>query len=179
MSDGIILLKPTSAPWERMANLLAATGANVIHENRPDPIYVPPKPWSAFPNHVEGDVILAPPLLACRGPDHYWSNIAHELMHWAEVRTGWLCQDMSMREFVAELGSAFILRHLGLCGDGDQFNARQWLPDWVEAMRRDPGWYFEAVERTTQTVTYLLSCGCEGGYVGSILIAESVERSVE
>lgn len=138
--------------WDKMPRLLAATGANVMHEDRPYPIYVPPTPWRDFPNHIEGDVILAPPMDSCRGPAHYWHNIAHELFHWAEIRTNWLCHDMAKREFVAELGSAWIIRSLGLSGDGDQFNFMLWLPDWLETMRGDPGWLFDAVRQVSGAI---------------------------
>jgi antirestriction protein ArdC len=149
--------------WEKIARLLAATGANVIHEIRPYPIYEPPRPWSAFPDHVEGDVILAPPLELCRGPEHYWHNLAHELFHWAEVRTDWLSHDMPKREFVAEFGGAYMLRWFSLLSDGNHYNFWTWQSDWREAMLTDLDWLFEAVQQAEKALDYLLQFNVHRG----------------
>ncbi len=141
--------------WDRMARLLEATGATVIHANCPHAIYEPPRPWGDFPNHVQGDYIELPPPTAC-SPARYWHNIAHELIHWAEVRTGWLCMDDAKRELVAEIGAAWLLRSLGLPGDGDHLNFWDWLPQWRKAMLSDREWLFEAVGQVERVVNFLL-----------------------
>lgn len=47
--------------WDRMARLLASTGATVIHSDCPHAIYEPPRLWGDSPNHAEGDYIELPP----------------------------------------------------------------------------------------------------------------------
>ena len=141
--------------WDRMARLLETTGATVIHSNCPHAIYEPPRPWGDFPNHAQGDYIELPPPTAC-SPARYWHNISHELIHWAEVRTGWLCMDDAKRELVAEIGAAWLLRSLGLPGDGDHLNFWDWLPQWRKAMLSDREWLFEAVGQVERVVNFLL-----------------------
>lgn len=146
------------APWGNLEKLFNDCGPTLVHNRRDYPIYSSPKPWDAFPNHTEGDIIDTPTLWQCRrGPSQYWTNLIHELCHWAEARIGWCANDAAQREFVAEMASAHLMRMHNCPLDQDCYNFMEWRDEWCKALAERPNWISYAVDYADRVIRYLLA----------------------
>jgi len=118
--------------------------------------YVPPNPWHDHPNHTSGDYIMMQSEGYFYGkPDHY-SVMLHELIHWAEVRTGWM-HCLPVREFVAEAGMHILGLELGVPHAISEYNHRQWLAHWIPIMHQDEEFFFWAMSQVDRACDFLLA----------------------
>lgn len=151
-------LAQDQAPWANLEKLFNDCGPTLVHNRRDYPIYTPPEPFNLFPCHTSGDVIDAPELYFClRGQSQYWTNLIHELCHWAEVRIGWCAEDQAQREFVAEMASAHLMRMHNCPFDNDCYNFTEWRDRWCHALLNHPTWISYAVDYADQIVRFILS----------------------
>lgn len=156
--------------FSKVQRLIRATGAEIrigVGDHNHDASwtgYIPPSPWDNFPQHERGDYILIPHLADYQSEISWYFSIMHELMHWAEVRTGWRQIDIGTRELVAEIGSGWLATELGVPPCPDVWNHKKWLPAWLEGMS-DPMYVVGAVRQVERAMEYLLS------HLGSSLAA--------
>ena len=118
--------------------------------------YVPPDPWLDHPNHKMGDYILMQSEQYFHSRADYYSILLHEMMHWAEVRTGWIDR-MPAREFVAEAGMCILGLELGVPRTLCEFNHRKWLPYWTILCHEDEKFFFSMMAQVDRACDYLLS----------------------
>lgn len=91
------------------------------------------------------DVITLPPRAAFESSAGYYSTVAHEHVHWtggptrldriSHKRFG--DDEYAREELVAELGSVFVMAHLGLRHEPDERQAA-YLAHWSAHLRRKP-----------------------------------------
>ena len=149
-----------TANFSRIDRLVNATAADIRvgdgDENNPPTWngYVPPNPWIAFPQHVVGDYIL---LRSLDGGSSEFFTLLHELIHWAEVRTEFMCFDMATRELVAEIGSGWLATELACPPCPCPLNHDKWLPSWLEAKKRDVACIAKAADQARKAVEFILS----------------------
>ena len=135
--DGIPPLQLTDKayewePVEKAENILAASGADIRHDqsNR------------AFYRYLE-DAIHLPPKENFDAPDKYYSTALHELGHWTRHETrlnrenGPFGSEMYAREELrAEIASWMLGQDIGIGHDPGQHAA--YVQSWVKALEEDP-----------------------------------------
>jgi antirestriction protein ArdC len=143
--------------YEPVVDLVAATCARIM-PGGDRAYYVRPQPEGSWPNHDSGDFIVLPPKHRYVKPVCYYETLAHELCHWAELRTGWdhNKQGYAMGELAAEIGAAYLCSELGVpCGE-DLANHAAYVQSWLEAMKGDASYIFKASTQASKVTDYLL-----------------------
>tara|TARA_R110002095_G_scaffold6094_3_gene12732 strand:- start:680 stop:1705 length:1026 start_codon:yes stop_codon:yes gene_type:complete len=117
--------------------------------------YITPEPFHDHPNHKSGDYIL----MQSEGKFHsradHYSVMLHEMVHWSEVRTGWM-HCMPVREFVAEAGMHILGLELGIPHCFDEYNHRKWLRHWNSIFYKDESFFIWAMAQVDRACGYLL-----------------------
>ena len=136
--------------------LIEASGAKLIHGGD-KAFYVRPTPEEAWPNHTNGDYIMAPERRRFESSETYFETLFHELAHWSEVRLGWdhRKKGYSMGELVAEISATYLATELGM-PLADLDNHAAYLKTWLEGMRESPGFIFGACSAASRVTDYLL-----------------------
>lgn len=109
---------------------------------------------------TNGDFIQMPPRSSFSVPEFY-ETMCHELTHWTEPahRLSWNRKDegYAMGELIAELGGCFMCSELGLPTADNMTNHISYLKNWLDAMKGDPKFIFQASTQASKAVDYLLS----------------------
>lgn len=153
--EGQQQIEPDFGPAEE---LLRKCGATLrIHGDRA--YYRRPTPEGTWPNHRFGDHIVLPNKPVFESMGAYYSTAAHELCHWAEVRTGWdhAKQGYALGELAAEIGACYITTELGVPNDEPLENHASYVASWLQAMKGDPSYIFKASKQASKACDYLLS----------------------
>jgi antirestriction protein ArdC len=108
----------------------------------------------------------------CAGPapkatfeslDEYYGTLFHELTHWSEheSRLNWSRKEKdntyAFGELVAEIGSCYICRELGVPASDDLSNHLAYVKNWLQAMKNDSRFIFAASGQASKAADYLLS----------------------
>ncbi|WDI43720.1 ArdC-like ssDNA-binding domain-containing protein [Bremerella sp. P1] len=117
--------------------------------------YITPEPFHDYPNHKSGDYILMQSEGHFMSRADHFSVMLHELMHWAEVRTGWM-HCMPLRELVAEMGMHVLGLELGVPHCFDEYNHRKWLKEWNLIFPQDHRLFFWITAQMDRVCDYLL-----------------------
>ena len=125
-----------------------ATDAQIKH-GEPRAYYVPASDYINMPNFKE-----------FRSALDYYSTMFHELVHW----TGHKMRldrnfsrnktDYAIEELVAEMGSAFLMSHLGLEATAREDHA-SYLSHWLKALDNDSKFIFSAAAAASRAVTHI------------------------
>ena len=118
--------------------------------------YMAPWPWTAFPNHAKGDYIMIQSVENFPNKATHYSVLLHEMIHWAEVRTGWI-HCMAVREFVAEMGMHILGLELGIPHALDQHNRYQWQGEWTQIAYKDHTFFLQAASQVDRASDFLLA----------------------
>jgi antirestriction protein ArdC len=86
---------------------------------------------------------------------HWYGSCLHELIHWAEWRTGWKGSE-EQGELIAEIGQAYLETLLGVPHCNDLTNYNKWLDDWLRAMDEDPRYIYEATAQAEKAVDFVM-----------------------
>ncbi|RYF56482.1 MAG: DUF1738 domain-containing protein [Comamonadaceae bacterium] len=142
---------PDWAPVEAAMRLIDAHGAKVRH-GFAQAAYAP-----------DSDLILMPDVGRFTSPAAYCATAMHELVHWTGhpdrlarafgARFGDAAY--AFEELVAELGSAFLLGHLGLVDATIEGHAA-YLDAWLQVLQRDRTAIFTAARLAGEAVEYLV-----------------------
>ena len=83
----------------------------------------------------------------------------HELGHWSEVRLGWDREKHGypMGELVAEIASCYLAGELGIPNGEQLENHASYIKSWLESMRNDPNFVFQAGKQASKVTDFLLS----------------------
>lgn len=96
--------------------------------------------------------------------NEYYSVLAHELCHWAEFKAGIRERKGSRDEYAdhelsAEIGSAYLLRELGIpavtCNRIAE-NSAIYLSGWLSKMKKDSSYIFTVSARSSRLVDFLM-----------------------
>ena len=119
-------------PIEKAENILAASGANIKHDqsNR------------AFYRYSE-DAIHLPPKENFDAPDKYYSTALHELGHWTRYETRlnrengpFGSEKYAREELRAEIASWMLGQEIGIGHDPGQHAA--YVQSWIQVLKEDP-----------------------------------------
>lgn len=92
----------------------------------------------------------------------YYATLGHELVHWTghksrldrNLRTVHGSDDYAFEELVAEIGAAFLLARWGIVAE-DRDDHAQYLAAWLERMKGDKKFIFQAAAAAQKAVEYL------------------------
>ena len=110
------------------------------------------------------DVIMVPPRATFNSPAGFYSTVLHELVHATEhpSRLDWSRKikgnSYGMGELIAELGSSYLSREIGIQGAEEHTPAHvAYLADWLKAMKSDPKFLWTASVQSSRAADYILS----------------------
>jgi len=128
--------------------LISDTGADIRH-GEAKAYYVPAHDYINMPEFGE-----------FRSALDYYSTMFHELVHWTGHKTRMDRKfsrnktDYAIEELVAEMGSAFLMAHLGLEATVREDHA-SYLAHWLKALDNDSKFIFSAASAASQAVTHI------------------------
>tara|TARA_R110000868_G_scaffold411439_1_gene703943 strand:- start:804 stop:1601 length:798 start_codon:yes stop_codon:yes gene_type:complete len=132
--------------------LINATGAK-IEESLTDRAYYSPSM----------DYINMPSLAQFPSSDDYYSVLLHELSHWTGHKTrnnrdqSQEKEKYAFEELVAELGSAFLMAHLGLSmPETPRPDHAGYLASWIKALGNDNKFIIQASSQAQKACDYIL-----------------------
>lgn len=137
-----------AAPILDFETYFGEVGAKIITRST-NPCYVPAL-----------DEIRMPPIGEFSSSISYYSTLSHELTHWASVpkrlnieskRKG--REGYAFNELCAELSAVFIMGDLGVVADIG--NSAAYLESWLEALRSDKRFIFEAAGLAQRAAAYI------------------------
>ncbi len=146
---------PDFAPAEE---LIVKSGADIRHGGD-RAFYRLPTPEGTWPDHhTDGDYIQVPHKSSFFGGGYY-PTVLHELGHWSEVRLGWDREKHGypMGELVAELSSTYLTAELGVPNGDHLENHAAYVKSWLESMKNDPSYVFQAAKQASKVTDFLLS----------------------
>ena len=133
---------------DRADDLMEASGADIRH-GEAKAYYVPAHDYIKMPKFAE-----------FRSALDYYSTMFHELVHWTGHKTRMDRKfsrnktDYAIEELVAEMGSAFLMAHLGLEATVREDHA-SYLSHWLKALDNDSKFIFSAASAASQAVTHI------------------------
>ena len=96
-----------------------------------------------------------------RALDEFYGTCFHELCHWSEPRLNWSRKEQentyALGELVAEIGSCFLCRELGVPASENLENHIAYVGNWLQAMRSDPRFIFTASAQASKAADFILS----------------------
>jgi antirestriction protein ArdC len=110
-----------------------------------------------------GDYIQVPPRVTFESINEFYATVLHELCHWSEhpTRLNWSRKEKEntyqLGELVAEIGSCYLCRELGVPASDDLTNHVAYLKSWLRAMKSDPRFIFTASAQASKAADYILS----------------------
>lgn len=132
--------------FEPAEELMRASGADIRHGGD-----------RAFYS-LAGDFIVLPHKERFATLGSYYSTAAHELSHWSEGRLNWdrKAHGYAFMELVAEIGACFVAGELDIPNDEGIQNHASYLKSWLEGMRGDTSFIFQAASMAAKTTDFLL-----------------------
>ena len=133
---------------DRADDVMEASGADIRH-GEAKAYYVPAHDYINMPKFAE-----------FRSALDYYSTMFHELVHWTGHKTRMDRKfsrnktDYAIEELVAEMGSAFLMAHLGLEATVREDHA-SYLSHWLKALDNDSKFIFSAASAASQAVTHI------------------------
>jgi antirestriction protein ArdC len=135
--------------YEPADHAIEATGAN-IHYGGGMAFYSPATDSIQVPNKATFESV-----------NEFYATVFHELCHWSEPRLNWSRKEKdntySMGELVAEIGSCYLARELGVPASDNLTNHVAYLGNWLKAMKNDSRFIFQASAQASKAADYILS----------------------
>ena len=109
------------------------------------------------------DYIQVPPKATFESLDEYYGTCFHELCHWSEhtSRLNWSRKEKentyALGELVAEIGSCYLCRELGVPASENLENHIAYVGTWLKAMRSDPRFIFSGSAQASKAADFILS----------------------
>lgn len=155
-SGGDLVAGEWEADFAPAEELIAASGAEIRHGGERAYYTLPQGDW---PSHTDGDFITMPNKERFDPPGSYYETLLHELAHWSEVRTGWNSkkEGYAKSELAAELAASFLSTELGVPHGEQMENHAAYLKGWLDRMKADPSFLFQASSQASKVADYLLS----------------------
>jgi antirestriction protein ArdC len=106
------------------------------------------------------DSIAVPPKATFESINEFYGTCFHELCHWSERRLGWKRDESASYakfELVAEIGSCYLCRELGVPTSGDLTNHIAYVKSWIRGLRDDTRFIFVASGLASKAADFILS----------------------
>ena len=144
-----------SVGFEKAAKLVEAHGANLAHGG--DRAYYSPRE----------DRIQLPNPGQFKNVADYWATAMHEHAHWTGHSSrlnrdgitkfaGFGSETYAFEELVAEIGAAFVCKHIGVEREGLFDNHVAYLASWKKALQSDPSVISKAISQAGAVMRYLV-----------------------
>ena len=144
-----------SVGFEKAAALVKAHGADLTHGG--DRAYYSPKE----------DRIQLPKPGQFKNVADYWATAMHEHAHWTGHSSrlnrdgitkfsGFGSETYAFEELVAEIGAAFVCKHIGVEREGLFDNHVAYLASWKKALQNDPSVISKAISQAGAVMRYLV-----------------------
>jgi len=132
--------------YEEADQVIEATGADIRYGGN-----------RAFYSPTD-DYIQVPLREQFTAPEYY-ETIFHELCHWSESRLNWnrADEEYAMGELIAEMGACFLAHELGIANPAQLPNHASYLQSWLQAMRNDHRFIFQAATQAGKAADFILS----------------------
>ena len=101
------------------------------------------------------DLITLPPRSFFRDDPQFYATKIHELLHWAEERTGWDSPE-DQGELAAEIGTGYVESYFQIPHDTDLTNCRKWLSAWISGIEKSPQYLFKAAAQAARASNVLI-----------------------
>ena len=143
--------EPLTVDYQPAENAIEVTGAD-IRFGGGKAFYSP-----------SNDYIQVPPKATFESLDEFYGTCFHELCHWSEhpSRLDWSRKERentyALGELVAEIGSCFLCRELGVPASENLENHIAYVGNWLQAMRSDPRFIFTASAQASKAADFILS----------------------
>ena len=141
--------EPLTVDYQPAEDAIAATGASIRYGGG-KAFYSP-----------SNDYIQVPPKATFESPDEFYGTCFHELCHWSEPRLNWSRKEQentyALGELVAEIGSCFLCRELGVPASENLENHIAYVGNWLQAMQSDPRFIFTASAQASKEADFILS----------------------
>ncbi|MFV1761513.1 zincin-like metallopeptidase domain-containing protein [Phaeobacter sp. A90a-4k] len=136
-------------PIEEFEAFFAATGAKISHGG------------SVASYDMTADRVQMPPIEAFISATHYYSTLAHEVVHWTghksrldrfkkfEAKAGY-----AFEELIAEIGSCFVGAQIGIEPTTEESAA--YIGHWLKALREDHRVIFKAASAAQKAADFVL-----------------------
>jgi antirestriction protein ArdC len=115
----------------------------------------------AFYNRVEDYIQIPLREQFDRNAAEYYETVFHEMVHASEhpTRLNWNRADggYALGELVAEMGSCFLASELGIPNAETLPNHASYLQSWLQALKSDNKFIFEATKQANKAADYILS----------------------
>jgi antirestriction protein ArdC len=104
-----------------------------------------------------------PPKATFESLEEFYGTCLHELCHWSEhpTRLNWSRKEKentyALGELIAEIGSCYLCRELGVPASDDMTNHIAYLGNWLQAMKNDPRFIFVASGLASKSADFILS----------------------
>jgi antirestriction protein ArdC len=92
----------------------------------------------------------------------FYYTMFHELAHWSEEKVGWLRKDFkeasayAMGELIAEMSACFTAQTVNIPQSDNMDNHTQYLGCWLEAMKNDSKFIFQASKWASAITDFLV-----------------------
>jgi len=92
-------------------------------------------------------------------PVEYYESLLHEMVHWTQHATRLDSHDSNYayNELVAEIGSCFLSAELKIPITENLSNHASYLQNWLQAMKDDHKFIFQASTQASKAADYILS----------------------
>lgn len=141
---------PEFKRYEEADRLIANTGAHIDHHG-----------IKAFFTPANDKIVMPKPE-RFKSESDYYATLTHELTHWTGHKSRldrkygkkFGDTDYAFEELIAELGSTFLLAELGILGELQ--NHTNYIGSWLERLRDDKKFIFQAASKASQSFEYIL-----------------------
>ena len=139
----------TFDPLPQAENLFRKSGANIIEKGQ-NAFFIP-----------STDEVWLPERYLFSDAANFYATGLHELVHWCggkkrlnrEMKGKFGSADYAEEEFVAELGSAFLMADLGIEGE---VQYESYIASWLKALKNDQRYIFKAASAASKAHRYLM-----------------------
>jgi antirestriction protein ArdC len=136
---------PDDINYDFLENVIARTGAKIRFSNYKEPQYKP----------MPQDFIGMPWRKRFKSNRQLYGTILHELVHWAELRLGWIGHDEDKRELAAEMGQAFMESVFKIPHCDDCTHYQRWRDIWVQKIENDPRFLTDSLFQAERVMKYI------------------------
>jgi antirestriction protein ArdC len=112
--------------------------------------------------NVTRDLISMPHVDNFISIDEYYSTLAHEYIHSTRHESrlnrykGPSKEDYALEELIAEIGTVFMMAHLGIKEDAVQDNNAAYLKGWLSELKNDKKYLWKAAAQAQKAYSYLI-----------------------
>jgi len=137
--------------YDKADRVLHSTSAKIEYNTNGEAWYFyPPKDCITLPTKacfLEG----------LGGLPGYYESLAHELMHWSELRLGYDTDaEEAIRELRADIGAAMLVEELGVPHSISFSNFNKWWQTWINILREDENLIFQVCASASKAVDFIL-----------------------